>query len=128
MMDDDFGAEDEEDDTPEILISISQSIALKRRVAKGEFASLDEAIAKSKEELQLTKVGEDWYSAEALERLEKGIRQAERGEVITSKKSKPSSRRGLKRLKPEHAQKSEIPCSTPSPISWKTGNGLPMNR
>ena len=44
---------------------------------------MDEAISKSSEELQLTKVGEDWYSIEVLERLNESIRQAERGELIS---------------------------------------------
>jgi hypothetical protein len=61
----------EEDGFPEIVISIDQSIALKERVAQGEFASFDEALAKSKEELHLIKVGDDWYSEESLNRLKK---------------------------------------------------------
>jgi len=82
MVDDDFGPDNEEKDSPEILLSIAQSIQLQTKVAEGKFSSMDEAIAKSSEELQLTKVGEDWYSAEALERLNEGIRQAESGELI----------------------------------------------
>jgi hypothetical protein len=76
----------EEDGFPEIVISIDQSIALKQRVAQGEFSSFDEALTKSKEELHLTKLGDDWYSEEALSRLKEGIRQAERGELIPSEK------------------------------------------
>lgn len=72
----------EEDGTPEILISISQSIALKKMVAEGRFASFDEAIAKSSDELKLTKRGDDWYSSDAWEQLQRGMDQADRGELI----------------------------------------------
>jgi predicted transcriptional regulator len=81
-MGDEAAMIDDEEDAPEILISISQLIALDIRVAAGEFASMDEAIAKSSEELQLTKVGEDWYSAETLDRLREGMRQSDAGELV----------------------------------------------
>ncbi len=82
MMENHLSQEYEEKDGPEILISVSQSIALQERVDQGDFATLDDAIAKSWDELQLTKVGDDWYSAAALERLDEGMRQADRGELI----------------------------------------------
>jgi predicted transcriptional regulator len=82
MTDDDFGAGSEDDNLPEILISVSQSISLQKRVAAGEFSSLDEAIAKSSEELQLTKVGENQYSVEAIERLKEGCGQADAGNLV----------------------------------------------
>jgi hypothetical protein len=75
-------ADCEEDGFPEIVISIDESIALRERVALGEFTSFDEALAKSKEELHLTKVGDDWYSEQSLNRLKEGIRQAKDGKVV----------------------------------------------
>jgi len=82
IADDELWQDCEEDGLPEILISIDQSIALKQRVALGEFTSFDEALAKSKEELHLTQVGDDWYSEQALNRLKEGIRQAKDGKVV----------------------------------------------
>jgi hypothetical protein len=82
MTNDESWSDGEESGLPETVISIDQSIALKHRVAQGEFASFEEAPAKSKEELNLSKVGDDWYSEEVLSWLKEGIQQVENGEVI----------------------------------------------
>jgi predicted transcriptional regulator len=82
----------EESETPnavdpasgDILISISQANAFAAMVEQGKFASIDDAIAQSTDELGLTKIGNDKFSAEAIERIREGLRQADRGELISS--------------------------------------------
>jgi len=67
-----------------VLLTVQQAHAFEAAVAAGKFASFEDAVNASANDLELTKVGSDLYSKAALVRLQTGIEQAERGEVIPS--------------------------------------------
>jgi|SRR5665213_99095 len=67
---------------PMRMLSISQSIRFQKMVDAGQFASFEEAVNAHLEELNFVSMGNDTYSAEALNRLHEGFQQSERGESI----------------------------------------------
>ncbi len=67
-----------------VLISVSQANAFATIVEQGKFSSIEDAIAQSSDELRLTKIGKDTFSADAIERLREGARQVDRGEFISA--------------------------------------------
>ncbi len=84
MIDDEHESNDETLYSQSTLISISQANHFAAMVAEGKFASIDDAIENASQQLQLVRVGNDVFSAEAIERLLEGIRQADRGELMSA--------------------------------------------
>jgi predicted transcriptional regulator len=64
-------------------VTICQAYSFAAIAAQSACTPGDEVIAKFSERLQLTQVGEDFYSAEAIEHLIEGIRQADHGELVS---------------------------------------------